>query len=65
MDTGHVPILMFPAGESFWTKMTQTDNLKRKTPLFWKWRDGKAVRLVTAWNTDPSDVDSFLNTVKS
>ena len=27
--------------------------------------DGKAVRLVTAWNTDPSDVDSFLNTVKS
>ncbi len=33
------------SGESFWTKMTQTDNLKRKTPLFWKWRDGKAVRL--------------------
>ena len=28
------------SGESFWTKMTQTDNLKRKTPLFWKWRDG-------------------------
>ena len=33
------------SGESFWTKMTQTDNLKRKTPLFWKWKDGKAVRL--------------------
>ena len=27
--------------------------------------DGKAVRLVTAWNTDPSDVDSFLSTIKS
>ena len=27
--------------------------------------DGKAVRLVTAWNTDQSDVDSFLSTIKS
>jgi len=27
--------------------------------------DGKAVRLVTAWNTDPSDVESFLSTIKS
>ena len=27
--------------------------------------DGKAVRLVTAWNTDPSDVDLFLSTIKS
>ena len=27
--------------------------------------DGKAVRLVTAWNTGPSDVDSFLSTIKS
>ena len=27
--------------------------------------DGNAVRLVTAWNTDPSDVDSFLNTIES
>ena len=27
--------------------------------------DGNAVRLVTAWNTDPSDVDTFLNYIKS
>ena len=27
--------------------------------------DGKAVRLVTAWNTDPSDVESFLRIIKS
>ena len=27
--------------------------------------ENKAVRLVTAWNTDPSDVDSFLNIIKS
>ena len=27
--------------------------------------DGKAVRLVTAWNTEPSDVDSFLSIIKS
>ena len=27
--------------------------------------DGKAVRLVTAWNTDPSDIDNFLNIIKS
>ena len=27
--------------------------------------DGNAVRLVTAWNTDPSDVDNFLNYIKS
>ena len=27
--------------------------------------DGNAVRLVTAWNTDPSDIDTFLNYIKS
>ena len=27
--------------------------------------DNNAVRLVTAWNTDPSDVDTFLNYIKS
>ena len=27
--------------------------------------DGNAVRLVTAWNTDPTDVDTFLNYIKS
>ena len=27
--------------------------------------DGNAVRLVTAWNTDPSDVDTFLNYLNS
>ena len=27
--------------------------------------DGNAVRLVTAWNTDPSDIDTFLNYLKS
>ena len=27
--------------------------------------DGNAVRLVTAWNTDSSDVDTFLNFIKS
>ena len=27
--------------------------------------EGKAVRLVTAWNTDPSDVESFLRIIKS
>ena len=27
--------------------------------------EGKAVRLVTAWNTDPSDVETFLNIIKS
>ena len=27
--------------------------------------ENKAVRLVAAWNTDPSDVDSFLNIIKS
>ena len=27
--------------------------------------ENKAVRLVTAWNTDPSDVDSFLSIIKS
>ena len=26
--------------------------------------DGKAVRLVTAWNTDPNDIDNFLNIIK-
>ena len=25
--------------------------------------DGKAVRLVTAWNTDPNDIDNFLNII--
>ena len=29
-----------------------------------EWED-KAVRLVTAWNTDPSDVESFLRIIKS
>ena len=27
--------------------------------------EGNAVRLVTAWNTDPSDIDTFLNYIKS
>ncbi len=27
--------------------------------------EGKAVRLVTAWNTDPADVETFLNIIKS
>ena len=27
--------------------------------------EGKAVRLVTAWNTDPKDIESFLNIIKS
>ena len=27
--------------------------------------ENKAVRLVTAWNTDPSDVESFLSIIKS
>ena len=27
--------------------------------------DGNAVRLVTAWNTDSSDIDTFLNFIKS
>jgi threonine aldolase len=27
--------------------------------------EGKAVRLVAAWNTDPTDVESFLNIIKS
>ena len=27
--------------------------------------DGNAVRLVTAWNTDPSDVENFLNYIQS
>ena len=27
--------------------------------------DGKAVRLVTAWNTDLSDIKTFLNTIHS
>ena len=27
--------------------------------------DGNAVRLVTAWNTDPTDVDTFLNYINS
>ena len=27
--------------------------------------DGNAVRLVTAWNTDPSDIETFLNFIKS
>ena len=27
--------------------------------------ENKAVRLVAAWNTDSSDVDSFLNIIKS
>ena len=27
--------------------------------------DGKAVRLVTAWNTDPNDIDNFLNIIKT
>ena len=26
--------------------------------------DGKAVRLVTAWNTNPNDIDNFLNIIK-
>ena len=26
--------------------------------------DGKAVRLVTAWNTEPNDIDNFLNIIK-
>ena len=26
--------------------------------------EGKAVRLVTAWNTDPNDIDNFLNIIK-
>ena len=27
--------------------------------------DGKAVRLVTAWNTDPNDINNFLNIIKT
>ena len=27
--------------------------------------EGKAVRLVAAWNTDPTDVETFLNIIKS
>ena len=27
--------------------------------------DGKNVRLVTAWNTDPKDIDTFLDIIKS
>ena len=27
--------------------------------------EGKAVRLVTAWNTDPSDLESFLSIIRS
>ena len=26
--------------------------------------DGKNVRLVTAWNTDPKDIDIFLDIIK-
>ena len=35
------------------------------TKLTMKNGKNKAVRLVAAWNTDPSDVDSFLNIIKS
>ena len=48
----------------FESKLSKYPKIKDKISYLIDW-DDNAVRLVTAWNTDPTDVDTFLNYIKS